>query len=128
MIKLKHIAVHSKSKENAIKFYKDLLGFEIAYEFNVQNKIAEKIFEIAEDFKVIMFEQNNLFVEVFVSNNFKSEGKSINHFCIEIKNRQEFLSNCRQKNVNVTSIDRGDRITVFIKDYDGNLIEVKEKN
>ncbi len=127
MINLKHIGIHSSSIENAISFYKDLLNFRVAYEFDVESELAKRIFEIESDFHVIMFEQNGLFIEVFVSSTFSEEKKTINHFCIELKNRDDFIAKCRKKNVDVTSIERGDRVTVFIKDHDGNLIEVKEQ-
>ena len=126
MTNLKHIGIHSSSIENAIKFYKELLGFIIAYEFDVESELAEKIFGIDSDFHVLMFEQNELFIEVFISQKFSEEKKTINHFCIEIKNRDNFIAKCRLNTVDVISIDRGDRVTIFIKDYDGNLIEVKD--
>ena len=126
MTNLKHIGIHSSSIENAIKFYKGLLDFKIAYEFDVESELAVKIFEIASDFHVIMFEKNELFIEVFISPKFSEEKKTINHFCIEIKNRDNFIDKCRRNNVDVISIERVDRVTIFLKDYDGNLIEVKD--
>ena len=50
-----------------------------------------------------------------------------NHFSIEVGNKQRFCERlARESGVKIIKIERSGSYTYFIKDPDGNLIEVRE--
>jgi len=49
----------------------------------------------------------------------------IAHTCLEVDNFEVFLENCSRLNVDVARIPKGDKILTFIRDFDGNLFEIK---
>jgi catechol 2,3-dioxygenase-like lactoylglutathione lyase family enzyme len=124
---LNHIAIHSASRENAIKFYKELLGFEIAYEFSVEAELAKKIFGLEVDLSVIMFKSNDISIEVFISEEIENSKNPINHYCIDLKERSDLLKRLEANGIEILEIDRGEHTTIFVKDFDSNLIEIKEQ-
>ena len=124
---LNHIAIHSALRKNAIKFYKELLGFEIAYEFSVEEELAKKIFGVEVDLSVVMFKSNDISIEVFISEEIEKSKNPINHCCIDLKMRDELIKKLRANGIEITEIDRGDHTTIFVKDFDSNLIEIKEQ-
>ena len=123
---LNHIAIHSTSRENAIKFYNQLLGFEIAYEFSVAEELAENIFGVKVELNVLMFKKNDISIEVFISEKIENNKHPINHFCLDVKERDGLIKHLRANGIIIKEIDRGDHTTIFVKDFDLNLIEIKE--
>ncbi|MBL1211877.1 MAG: VOC family protein [Ignavibacteriae bacterium] len=127
MIKLNHLALHAASKKNAVKFYNELLEFEIAYEFRVEKELAKKIFNLEVDLNVVMFKKNDISIEVFISPEISDRKNPINHFCIDLKERAKLINRLKENGIKILEIDRGDHTTIFVKDYDSNIIEIKEQ-
>ena len=43
----------------------------------------------------------------------------------EVKDREEFIRRCEAMHLEVNRIPKGDTLLTFVKDYDGNLFEIK---
>lgn len=59
---------------------------------------------------------------------FGDKGKKLEHICLEVEGREMFLKNCASKGIKTFKILKGSSFVVFIKGYDDNLFEIKEKN
>lgn len=123
---LNHMAVCNRSADEARRFYAELLGFKEAYQFTVDRELAEKIFDIPQDLQVLVFANNSLKLEVFIPAEQVPIATAINHICLEVEQRPDCIRRCRQLGVEVREIQREHGVTIFVKDFYGNLLEIKE--
>ena len=49
------------------------------------------------------------------------------NYCLEVADLESFLEKCRSLKVDVARIPKGDKILTFIRDFDGNLFELKNR-
>jgi len=127
MVLMKHIALQMDSKVHAEQFYKDLLHAQLVKEFQVSPDLVKQIFniDILHDVTVMVFEIKNQQFEVFIST--IQQNDRFDHVCLGIDDVSGFLSKCREFNLSIYRIPKGEKELVFIKDFCGNLFEIKEK-
>lgn len=118
MVKINHVTISVRDKEKAIQFYKKVLGFQ------------------KEESKTSWLKSGDQFIHLAKTN--KQENK--NHLCIETENLAEYLESLKENSVRVFGFDESENeIDVdvqksktqqqyFIRDLDGNLIEVIDQN
>ena len=121
-----HVAVASGSEEKARLFYGQLLGLDEAYRFRVEAWLAQKIFGIEKDLAVLVFTAKNFKLEVFILPQENLIAPRINHICLNVADRAGLLSKLRREGLEVVEIPREHGVTVFVKDFYGNLLEIKE--
>lgn len=125
-MKLSHISANSTSEENATRFYGEILGLKKIKSYLLEKDLTEAIFSIATECRVILFGNSPLSVEVFVPLNTVPVKNGFLHNCLEVPDREEFLRRCKKGGVEISSIPKGEKTLVFLKDFDGNLFEIKE--
>ncbi|MCD6375049.1 MAG: VOC family protein [Caldisericaceae bacterium] len=126
MVKINHFGVLNSTDEEARIFYSQILGLKEEYSFEIADNLAQKIFNLKKCFKVIVFSNDNLKFEVFISQETSNLFSPINHICLEVDDRQEFVEKCRKLGVEVVETNRSGRKLIFVKDFSGNLFEIKE--
>lgn len=126
-IRFNHVALWNRSERNANIFYGKLLGLDEQYRFSLDAVLAEKIFAIRQPLQAIVFANAHYRIEVFLSEAEQLQIPFINHICFEIENRKKFLQKCNEFGVETTVIPRNGGQTVFIRDFDGNLFEIKDR-
>ncbi|MEE8432577.1 MAG: VOC family protein [Candidatus Desulfatibia sp.] len=128
---LKHVALVCGSKENSDKFYEQLLGLKEVNTKILPRELSRQIFDLDSELEIINYADENLHFEIFISDRESSgatkKDKRIEHVCIEIEDMAAFLKKCHSMGVKILQIPKGDKLLVFIKDYDGNLFEIKAK-
>ena len=122
-VKINHIALQFKSKEKADIFFCEILGISKSREFELTCSLSEKIFDISEDVKVCVYENEKCKFEVFITD--KKNDLSFNHICLEISDRKELIEKCRKNGLEVRLVDKNDKTLLFIKDFSENIYEVK---
>jgi len=124
VLNLRHAGVVCRSEENADRFYRDLLGLDKAEPKVLPAALSQAIFGVDEDLPMINYTGSHAHFEVFIS---KTEAVSdrITHACIEIADLEAFLRKCAELGVEVNRVPKGEAILTFIRDFDGNLFEVK---
>ncbi len=127
-IKLNHIALRNRSVELADKFYHQLLGLEKIYQFNLEAELVNKIFGIKNDFFVIIYGNSNFRIELFIGPQEIPFTPTLNHLCIEVKDRNKLYEQAQSLGLETTVIPKGDRKNIFIRDFDGNLFEIKQQD
>ena len=134
-MKLDHAALISSDIAASLNFYEKFLGLEIKREFELSEKEARALFNIASPARAIQLTMDKGMIELF---DFKKgidriggfsapPSNGLFHLAFQISEPvEEFIARARRENIPVFSITRGTHEIYFIRDPDGVLIEVKE--
>ena len=125
-MKLHHAAVVCQSEENADRFYEGILGLKRIKTSTARKDLIQQIFDIPLECQFIFYGKDNVGVEVFIIPQKTGNGLHFEHLCMQVDNREALIAKCRAGGLEVREIPKGDAILVFIKDYDGNIFEIKE--
>lgn len=123
---LHHAAIVCRSRDNADRFYGGILGLQHIKTATLDPMMAEQIFGIARECQFMLFSNEQLTVEIFITDTGDKKSPSFEHLCLEVKNSDQFAEKCETQDLEVRRIPRGDTELIFVKDYDGNLFEIKE--
>ena len=124
---LKHVALVCGSKENSDKFYEQLLGLAKINSKILPRELSRQIFDLDSELQIINYADENLHFEIFIDNRQRPDVKRIEHVCLEIEDMEAFIKKCNAMEADILQIQKGDRLLLFIKDFDGNLFEIKAK-
>ena len=127
MINLNHIGIMSKNKEDAISFFNKILEFNILYEFQIPESLSYEIFKIHQSLNVIVFGNSLVTIEIFIFPEFKLPEPNIPHICINVEDLEMFLKIVNENNIEIIIGEREGRKKYFIKDFSGNLFEIKSE-
>ena len=122
---LKHTALTSSSEEKADTFYADLLGLTKSKPKALALELSKAIFNIDTELLMINYQDDNTHFEIFITGETRGNSRQIEHACIEVDNLEPFLEKCRSLNLYITRIPKGGKTLTFIRDFDGNLFEIK---
>jgi catechol 2,3-dioxygenase-like lactoylglutathione lyase family enzyme len=122
---LKHVGLACGTEDNADKFYQTLLGLKKSEAKTLPVDLSRAIFGVEAELKIINYMSKDLHCEVFISGRIDSQHRQIAHLCLEVGDLSEFLHKCRSLGVEVSRIPKGDRFLTFVRDFDGNLFEIK---
>ena len=124
---LRHVGLRCGSEENSDKFYKDLLGLTKSEPKTLGSGLSKSIFNIDSELLIINYLSEDVHFEVFIADSSANSARQIEHLCLEVGDLSDFLNRCNKLGVDVAHIPKGDKTLIFIKDFDGNLFEIKEK-
>ncbi len=124
---LKHVALVCGSKENSDKFYERLLGLAKINSKILPRELSRQIFDLDSELQIINYAGDSIHFEIFINSKESSDVKRIVHVCLEIEDMEAFIKKCHALEAEILQIQKGDRLLLFIKDFDGNLFEIKEK-
>jgi len=122
---LRHVALTCSSEENSDRFFKNLLDLEKSEPKILPGSLAKAIFDIEAELLMINYRSQQVHFEIFISGDSENNIKQIAHVCLEVDDLETFLKKCRDLNVEMSQIPKGDRTLTFIRDYAGNLFEIK---
>ena len=122
---LKHVALVCGSEENSDKFYEQLLGLTKLNSKTLPRDLSMQIFDLDSELTIINYADDNIHFEIFIDHRDSLNNQKIEHVCLEVEDLAVFLSKCRTMGVKVLQIPKGDKFLTFIRDYDGNLFEIK---
>lgn len=116
------------SRDHAIQFYVNLLNAYLVKEFQISRDLVQRIFAIEterEDLSVMVFEIENQQFEVFITS--EKRDNCFDHICISVENVKAFIHLCQKMDLEVSFVPKGEKELIFVKDFVGNLFEIKEK-
>jgi len=122
---LRHIALVCSSEQNCDKFYANLLGLKKIGSKSIPSALSKQIFGLDSELKIINYADDNIHFEIFISTQKNPDLKKIEHVCLEVEDLNKYLEKCRIMDVEILKIPKGESYLVFVKDYDGNLFEIK---
>jgi len=124
-----HVGIFTNNLRRLYNFYTKKLGFKQEKNTVIPREIMAKIFGISCDCKLIRLVNNNAKVEMFSSDSAFFKRKlnwqmSYNHSSFIVRDRVKFCENLSRKGLPIIKIKRNSHFTYFIKDPDGNRIEI----
>jgi len=121
---LNHVGIVNKSEEKAVRFYQGILGFKKTREFVVSTELAEQLFSVSKEIKVLVFERDGIKIEVFICPECRQPFPDYSHIGFLLDDFQHIKETAQEMGALV--MGKTDEKTVyFIKDFSGNLIEIK---
>lgn len=123
---LHHFAVVCSSIENADTFYKDILGLEKRKDTTITPDLSEQIFGITNECRLLLYSNTDFAVEVFLTQGDRDRKPSFEHVCLLVEDKKSFTEKCQAGGCEINLVPRGDYFLTFIRDFDGNLFEIKE--
>ncbi|MFO0792637.1 MAG: VOC family protein [Candidatus Brocadiaceae bacterium] len=125
-MELNHIGITNKSEKQAIQFYQDFLGLEKTREILLVPELSEQLFSLSQEIKVLVFEKPGIKIEVFISD-FQHAHPNFTHFGIMLDNFSEVTEKARRSQVDLIVGKHKEKSVYFLRDFSGNLIEIKQK-
>jgi len=125
-MKLNHVALVCSSEQRADDFYEGVLELRKIKSSVVSSELCRQIFDIDNECQVLVYGDSLFTVEVFLATPAPGRETSFEHICVEVKNIEKFVNRSEAMQVEVNRVPKGDRLLTFVKDYDGNLFEIKE--
>jgi catechol 2,3-dioxygenase-like lactoylglutathione lyase family enzyme len=122
---LRHVALTCSSEKNSDRFFKNLFGLEKSEPKILQRPLSKAIFNVESELLIINYRDEQIHFEIFIISQSVNRLKRIGHVCLEVEDLNAFLNKCHHLEIEVTHIPKGDRTLTLIRDYDGNLFEIK---
>ena len=113
------------------EFYIDSLGFEEGETRLLPADLVDQIFSIPSSCYLTKLHHGSLVLEIFSLTDLQTEKKAsvtggYNHWGMGVQDKERFVEDLKQKNVPVMEIERSGRLIYFVRDPEGNLIEIYE--
>jgi methylmalonyl-CoA/ethylmalonyl-CoA epimerase len=124
---LNHVGIINDSEDRAVRFYHGLLGFEKTREFVVSTKLSEQLFNVAQEIKVLVFERDGIKLEVFICPECRHPFPDFSHIGLLLDDFQAIKEKVQQTGVELIVGRTEEKTVYFLKDFYGNLIEIKQK-
>jgi len=126
-----HIGILTRNPKTLISFYTQGLGFSEGETRILPADLTEKIFGLSSECMLTKLTSGNAVIEIFAPVNIDVTRRNMgtagyNHWALQVKNKESFIRILEGRKVPVLKIDRAGRMVSFVKDPDGNLIEIYE--
>ena len=125
---IKHVVLVCGSEENSDKFYGQLLGLAKINSKILPRELSRQIFDLDSELQVINYADDTTRFEIFINSKKSCDVERIGHVCLAIEDMEAFIKKCHALEADTLQIQKGDRLLLFIKDFDGNLFEIIAKN
>ncbi len=124
---LNHIGIVNANEEQAEKFYGEFLGLEKSREYVVPSELSEQCFKVNSDINAVVYEKNDIRFEIFIYPDSVPASPEIRHVALFVDDLASFLEKAGQFQVEYIIGKTSEKTVHFIKDYSGNMIEIKQK-
>jgi catechol 2,3-dioxygenase-like lactoylglutathione lyase family enzyme len=125
-MRLLHVGLVNRSQKNADRFFKDILGLKKGDKKHLSADLSNRIFGFDTASDLIYYQNESIVFEVFIIDRKDTVDNQIGHICLEVAGRDHLAQRCRQAGLVVEKIDKESSMLMFIRDFDGNLYEIKE--
>ncbi len=123
---LHHVGIVNESEEKAERFYREFLGLKKTRQYIVPPELSGQLFSVPEEMKAIVFEGKGVRIEVFIHPEFRQPSPEIRHIGFLFDDLQAILERARLFSVKHIVGKTKDKSVHFVRDYSGNLIEIKQ--
>lgn len=124
-MKILHAMIRVKDIDASMKFYTKLLGLEKTHEIKLEDSILHFLKDKDSDFEIELTQNFD------IPENGYQNGNAFGHFAVETKNMNEFDKKIKNLGYEYLYepfiLEEASSKIAFIKDPDGNEIEVIEK-
>jgi hypothetical protein len=120
-----HVGLQYSDEKKAEIFFTKILEIPLKKKFTISSELSKEIFGTEENVKILLYATEEIGFEVFITKLTKQT--YYEHNCIEIKNKKEFIGRCISYGIEPMVIKKDGKDLLFVRDFSGNLFEVKEK-
>ena len=124
---IKYVGLICSEEENADKFYKEVLGLRKMEPRTLPAALSKDIFNVDSELTMINYLNDEIHFEIFIHDQVKNTTEIIEHICLEVDDRKNFINRCESLGVRFNKIQKEEKTLVFIWDFDNHLFEIKEK-
>jgi catechol 2,3-dioxygenase-like lactoylglutathione lyase family enzyme len=125
-IRVQHVAVECCSQQHADRFFSSVLGLRKVKSTILSKEVSMAIFKIDKEVKFDFYDDGKTRFEVFIND--EQRELSYAHTCIEVENKNDFMSQCKEQGLEPFFVEKGGKQLLFVRDFSGNLFEVLESN
>ena len=87
--------------------------------------LAMKLFGIEVECPFFLYGNEQFGFEIFVTDQIPAASPPVSHICLQVQDREALIGACRAEGAEVLLIPRGESQLCFVRDFDGNLFEIK---
>ena len=129
--RIHHVGLFARNQEDLIDFYTQKLGFTLLGEKVVEADHMASIFGVRQDCPVAKLRRQDVILEIFAYGGLDdlpagSASPGVNHCGLAVDAKDSFLTGIREEDIDVFPVDFNGRVIHFIRDPEGNLIELYE--
>jgi len=124
---LHHAGIVNRREDEAERFYGEFLGLKRTRQYIVPPELSEQLFSIRQEIKAIVFEGEGARIEVFIHPAFNPLPREIRHIALHVDDLRAFLKRAEEFSITHIIGKTKDKTVHFIRDYSGNLIEIKQR-
>jgi len=124
---LNHVGIINGNAEQAVLFYRDFLKFEKTREFILSPELSGQLFDISREISVLVFERDGIKLEVFICPECRLPTPDLSHIGLHLDDLAAILDEAQKTGVQNIIGKTGEKTVHFIRDFYGNLIEIKQK-
>jgi catechol 2,3-dioxygenase-like lactoylglutathione lyase family enzyme len=126
-----HFGILARNPKKLKEFYIKKLGFEEGETRLLPADLVNQIFSIPSPCYLTKLKRDSLVLELFSltdmdTENRKSVTAGYNHWGLGVEDKERFVEDLKQNGVLVMEIEHSSRKIYFVKDPEGNLIEIYE--
>jgi catechol 2,3-dioxygenase-like lactoylglutathione lyase family enzyme len=127
-----HLGLISNSPADLIRFYTGKLGFTEGESRTIPRELVRSLFGLPAECRMTKLHLGELTLEVFVPQGVDLSPRTdalagYNHFGLWVEDKERFCAELAGQGVDVIKAAYKDRFVYFVKDPDGNRIEIFER-
>jgi catechol 2,3-dioxygenase-like lactoylglutathione lyase family enzyme len=124
-----HIGLFAAQPDRLIDFYINKLGFILEAEKEVPQYLMRRVFDVNSSCRLIKLRRGDAVLEIFSCSHLNRKrlgdrNLGFNHWGLGVDDKEAFCLEVERKGVTLLKIDMNGRFIIFIKDPEGNLIEL----
>ena len=120
---IQHVAVECSDQQSADRFFTTVLGIPKIKSTVLSKELSAAIFGISKNVPIEIFDNGKMRVEVFI--NTTSREPTYDHICIEVDNKSDFITQCKQQGLDPFFVEKEGKQLLFVRDFSENLYEIK---
>lgn len=121
-----HWGLTVSSETRARELFEKLFRMPVVKQFDVTESLSRSLFDIGGEARAIVFDAGGTVIEVFIDPESARRANRYDHLCLAVEGRDALLKRAEEMGLKINRFRKGDREIVFIRDFDGNLYEIKE--
>jgi catechol 2,3-dioxygenase-like lactoylglutathione lyase family enzyme len=125
-ILVQHVAVECCSQQHADRFFSSVLGLRKVKSTLLSKELSMAIFKIDKEVQFDFYDNGKTRFEVFINDEHREP--SYAHICIEVEDKSDFMSRCKEQGLDPFFVEKGGKQLLFVRDFSSNLFEVLESN
>jgi catechol 2,3-dioxygenase-like lactoylglutathione lyase family enzyme len=126
-----HIGIFTNNPRELTRFYTEKIGFRKEATKIVPGTLMKEIFDISTSCKLTKLKYGQIVIEIISpqDKNLKQKenyASGYNHWSLGVEDKEVFCQELIKKGVSIMRVENKGRYVCFVKDPDGNLIEIYE--